>query len=606
MIAVFLLAALLAAAAGAQFTPAPVNFEQVNFNISTTANWQLCAISPTSSASLTVAQVLARCGGSRILIGCYSGVSVLPVAAAANKAVVFGGGVVNNTLAPGAVTWTYNATLLSAASDAPASCLTATNGICFPISGGVFDTGAYCGSLGWVPSTPSVSRVFYTNPCEGVAVNGTCPSTVGQCGLNPTCNINGTCISTRKPAVPDTCVDTYNCDVITGDTSLTTYLAAGSFCAYNNSCVASAECAANHTCLPASYTPCVPSDSCHDIGTCNLTTQQCEFPTLADGTTCGPSSLCHGLQFCRAGNCTSNTTAPTAVPCGVPTTCNDFSGWSYAPATNGSNCTSANTCFFDFYCDGSTAGQSACVGTPAECVQLECHGPPTCSNLTGQCEAVQLPQNTPCDDGNPCTQGSKCSVVATCGGGTPAIDCKAVYGEPPMCFDYALSALNATTCVCVLVPLNDTKCDDGDLCTDNDTCHIGVCSGSAVTCPGDDCNAPTSCSPTSRCYNPYPDTPTLMCNSTCMLFGTCSNGTCANGEFNIANPQCVPGPAASLVSACVDAIGWLPDSLADAASAVAYKSGLTGTASVVARALARTVPLGIGDGEGPDTHVPAT
>ena len=33
--------------------------------------------------------------------------------------------------------------------------------------------------------------------------------------------------------------------------------------------------------------------------------------------------------------------------------------------------------------------------------------------------------------------------------------------------------------------------------------------------------------------------------------------------------------------------------------------GLEGAASTAARALARTLPIGIGDGEGPDTHVPA-
>lgn len=602
-------AVLLAVAAHAQFAAAPIDFLQTNFNLSTTSYWQLCALSATSSATLTVAEVLARCGGSRLMIGCYTGTTVAPVMAAANKSIVIGGGVVNNTLAPGSVTWTYNASLLSAGTNAPSSCLLAGDGICFPISGGVFDTGAYCGPLGWVPSTPSVTRVFYTNACEGIAVNGTCPSTIGACGLTPSCNTDGACISVRKPAVPDTCVDTYNCDAITGDTSATTYLAPGSFCQYNNSCVASAECAVNHTCLPASYNPCIPTDSCHGLGTCNLTTETCEFPNQPDGTTCGPSSLCHGLQFCVSGNCTFNTTAPTAQTCGIPTVCSDITGWNYAAAPNGTGCASTNMCLFDYFCDGSAVGQSACTGTPATCEQLECRGPPTCNTVTGQCEAVQLPAGTPCDDGNPCVQGTSCNLVALCTGGTAAIDCEAVHGAPPECYEYALTALNSTTCVCTLRPLNDTSCDDGDLCTDDDTCHIGVCSGTAVTCPGDDCNAATSCSPTSRCYNPYPDSPAISCNSTCVLFGICLNGTCGNGVFNIANPSCVPGAAGTLFSALAEYVHWLPDAIAakmfGGASTAISAVGLEGAASTAARALARTLPIGIGDGEGPDTHVPA-
>ena len=587
------LLAVLAASARAQFAPAPTDFLQTGFNYTAAANWQLCAISPTSAASLTVAQVQARCGGSRLLVGCLSPADTWPVAAATNQSVVFAGGVVPNSLGGPAVTWAYNASMLYAGAAPPASCAVATDGVCFTLSGGVFTPGAYCGALGWVPSSAEVFRVFYTNPCEGRAVNASCPSTLGACGLNATCSAAGTCTSTPKPPVPDTsCVDQYVCDVVTGDTNATTYLAEDAFCTYNNSCVATARCAANHTCLPYTLTTCPqPIGTCLAAGVCNLTTQFCEFSLLPDGSVCGIASQCHNTPRCTAGICGSNVTAATPSTCLVPTTCDDTNGWTYVGAANGTNCTSANMCLADTYCDGSPAGQAACIGTPNSCPQLKCHGPPTCLENSGTCAQTRLASGTPCDDDNACTQGTTCSLVGTCGGGQPALDCVALHGDPPTCMRWGTTAVNATTCVCVLVNATaGSACDDGDLCTDNDICGAGVCAGTPVTCPGDDCNLPTACSPTTRCLNPYPPAPVRECNSTCMLNGVCDTGVCTNGQFNIANPACTPGAASALSDALFDALEY-----------VAAATGLDLAAAAAAAQLAK-LPIGLGCGEGPDCH----
>jgi len=49
-----------------------------------------------------------------------------------------------------------------------------------------------------------------------------------------------------------------------------------------------------------------------------------------------------------------------------------------------------------------------------------------------------------------------------------------------------------------------TACDDGNLCTQNDACQAGTCTGTAVTCTAqDDCHAVGTCSPiTGTCNNP--------------------------------------------------------------------------------------------------------
>lgn len=529
----FVLAGVSAAALPA---PSPVDFLQYNFNYTASARWQICAITASSAASLTWAEVAARCGGSRMMVSVLTAAELQPVAAAANTAVVAGGGIVLNTLGGNNITWTHGANFLSAGTSVPGSCATAGDGICVPLNAGIIGPGVYAGpTIGWVASSATVFVVFYTNPCEGLTAGAACPSTRGACGLSPTCDADAVCNSTPKPPVPDSCVDTYACDPISGSTAATTYFPAGATCALNNTCVATSVCLANHTCAVASLAPCPLLDNCHDAGVCDVGSQTCSYNALADGTVCSGSSLCATQGTCAAGACTANATAPAPPTCKTPMYCDLVYGWQYNNSVNGTNCTSANQCLYDTYCDGA----GACVGTAAVCDQLVCRGPPSCDSFSGLCVATAITSG-PCDDGNPCTQGTTCGITSLCAGGTPSMSC----GTPPPCYLYALTALNSTTCVCTLVPLNNTVCDDGDSCTTDDRCNAGVCAGTAVTCPGDDCNMPLgSCSPATQCWNPYPVLPVRACNSTCMLNGVCSNGTCVNGAFDIANPSCTPGAA---------------------------------------------------------------
>ena len=90
----FVLAGVSAAALPA---PSPVDFLQYNFNYTASARWQICAITASSAASLTWAEVAARCGGSRMMVSVLTAAELQPVAAAANTAVVAGGGIVLNT-----------------------------------------------------------------------------------------------------------------------------------------------------------------------------------------------------------------------------------------------------------------------------------------------------------------------------------------------------------------------------------------------------------------------------------------------------------------------------------------------------------------------------
>ena len=575
----------LASGCAATFVPTPVDFLQYNFNYSTSANWHVCAVTPSSASSLTWAEVTARCAGSRMMVSVLTTSELLPVVAAANRSVAETGGIVLNTLGGGNITWAHTANFLYAGTSVPAQCSSATSGICVPISGGVIGPGVYAGpTVGWIASSTTVFVVFYNNPCETLSPGDPCQSPRGLCGLSPTCSVNGTCDSTPKPPVPNSCVSQYSCDPVTGSTAATTYFAEGTPCSYNNTCVATATCLANHTCAIATYAPCPLLDSCHDAGTCDVNTQTCSYNALPDDTTCSASSLCATQGKCAAGVCAANATVPAPVRCKTPTTCDLTYGWQYTNAPNGTNCTSANRCLYDTYCDSGV-----CVGTAEVCDQLVCRGPPTCDTFTGMCVASAITSG-PCDDGNPCTQGTTCGITSICAGGTPAISC----GTPPTCFVYTLLALNSTTCVCSLVPLNNTACDDGNACTDDDFCNAGVCAGTPVTCPGDDCNMPLgSCNPTTRCLNPYPALPVRECNSTCMIDGVCDAGICTNGIFDISDPACVPGAASGLKWAALALMDALHDRLVQP---------LTASYTAATELAARIAPLGLTDGEGPDHH----
>ncbi len=119
-----------------------------------------------------------------------------------------------------------------------------------------------------------------------------------------------------------------------------------------------------------------------------------------------------------------------------------------------------------------------------------------------------------CDDGNPCTDdtcvslscvntpndsndpddGFFCNGTDTCVGGIP------IPGTPPSCDD----GNPCTTDLCdeindVCVNLNNVlPCDDGDNCTENDTCAGGVCSGSPIV-PCEPCTLPSECDDGNAC-----------------------------------------------------------------------------------------------------------
>ena len=129
--------------------------------------------------------------------------------------------------------------------------------------------------------------------------------------------------------------------------------------------------------------------------------------------------------------------------------------------------------------DSCQAG--ACTGTnPVVCTPLDqCHSPGTCNSSTGICSN---PANT---NGNPCNDGDACTQIDTCQGGTCRGDNPVVCTASDPCHDAGVCDVG--TGLCSNPPKTDgSTCSDGSACTQTDTCQAGICqAGPPLDADGD-------------------------------------------------------------------------------------------------------------------------
>src|SRR5262249_40602744 len=139
---------------------------------------------------------------------------------------------------------------------------------------------------------------------------------------------------------------------------------------------------------------------------------------------------------------------------------------------------------------------------PVICVAKdECHMAGECDVNTGVCSDPAKPDGAPCDDGNACTQADTCQM-GVCTSGKP-VGCMA----QDFCHLPGQCNLETGACDSPAKPDGD-ECDDGDACTLHDTCQAGVC------IPG----APNDCSP-YRCNKA-----SGQCITSCASIDDCSTG----------------------------------------------------------------------------------
>ena len=381
----------------------------------------------------------------------------------------------------------------------------------------------------------------YTPPanCDG---NGSC-STVSSSQCNPyQCSANGESCKTTCTA------DTAASDCVSGETCLQTTNRCGTTLANGQLCKASSDCNSGDcvggTCCPAG-SGCFIGGVCYAANAVNPNNacQQCTPATSAtawsakaNGTKCDDGDACTQTDTCQAGTCTGGNpvTCTASDQCHSVGVCDKGSGTCSNPdKADGTACSDGNACTRTDTCQ-----QGKCTGSnPVTCTaQDQCHSAGTCDSGTGTCSNPAKANGTSCDDGNKCTQSDTCQS-GTCTAGT-AVTCTA----SDQCHD--IGACNPSTGACSNpVAANGTSCDDGDKCTQNDTCQSGTCTaGSAVTCTAlDQCHEVGTCDPSSgTCSNPPASDTTLcgnnfhcsagQCPSSCSLDTDCAPGyTCNTG-----------------------------------------------------------------------------
>jgi hypothetical protein len=226
---------------------------------------------------------------------------------------------------------------------------------------------------------------------------------------------------------------------------------------------------------------------------------------LPDGTTCTPDELECSDDYCLSGNCYHNT---SECSCTQDSDCND-----------GIDCTIDscidNVCNYDY-------GSCDCIGS-GDCPTLPCQ--------SVSCDLYQC-NYTPLADGTDCNDSLWCTVNDTCTGGSCS-------GEPRNCSDGNLctdDSCSESLDSCVHTA-NTAPCDDGDNCTQGDTCSNKVCISGEYIC---DCTEDSDCVNNNPCK-------TVSCignecvynntegecddNDPCTSGDYCEDGICVGGEY---------------------------------------------------------------------------
>ena len=144
------------------------------------------------------------------------------------------------------------------------------------------------------------------------------------------------------------------------------------------------------------------------------------------------------------------------------------------------------------------------------------------------------PNDTPCDDGNVCTQTDTCQS-GTCVGSNPVV-CTAL----DQCHD--VGTCDATSGCSQPFKSNGTSCDDNNVCTQTDTCQSGTCVGSnPVICTAlDQCHDAGTCNTTSgQCSQPFKsNNSTCDDGDSCTDADVCISGVCmGTSSCPVATPE---------------------------------------------------------------------
>ncbi len=324
---------------------------------------------------------------------------------------------------------------------------------------------------------------------------------------------------------------------------------------------------------------CTVNDSCQ-AGTCQGTAMVCDdsdpctddycqegvgCKTRFNTATCDDGNSCTRSDRCQYGLCKGTSYSCPILTCMDDNQCDGAGGCVPVLSEYGTPCAAdANQCTDDICSSGacihpnSTAGTACndnnlctqtdecsngvCVGkNPVECnVADACKDPGTCNPATGTCTLGVLPEGSTCNDGLMCTRNDRCTSGACTG--TPVV-CVA----PSDCHQPGQCNPDDGTCNEVFKG-DGSPCNDSNPCTQTDQCVQGSCvGGNPVQCTAlDQCHIPGACNPSNgQCSNPNAPNDTA-CNDgqACTKADKCTNGFCGglsytcNDNLSCTNESC--------------------------------------------------------------------
>ncbi len=275
---------------------------------------------------------------------------------------------------------------------------------------------------------------------------------------------------------------------------------------------------------------CTKDSDCDDKNPCtadSCVSGKCVYANTT--AACDDGSACTTGDGCKDGKCVGGS-APNcddANPC-TDDSCDAAKGCVNAP--NAVTCSDGNVCTTGDYCSGGKCLADA-VTTCTD------NDPCTDNACDPQLGCVFTANTSPCDDGDACTLADHCSEDV----------CS---GTPDTCDDGNVCTVDlcaAGGCIHSIPDLFVT-CDDGNVCTSEDHCTGASCQGYPVVCAGSEnpcveavCDLSVGCtaiSSSAPCDDGDPCTQSDTCKNFACLGGDVTN--CTDGNPCTAD-TCVTG-----------------------------------------------------------------
>ena len=261
----------------------------------------------------------------------------------------------------------------------------------------------------------------------------------------------------------------------------------GTSCDDGNPCTLDDVCEDTY-CVGGAKNPCDTDELC-SYGVCNPA-EGCIFKPVIDGTEC--DLPCFGWASCQEGVCLEDSDTALACPappddnpCVVALACDPETDACTAEvyAETGQSCdTDGDLCTVEACNDGGSCALIETVSCEEESADKPC-STLACEPTTGSCEVTGFAGNeVSCDDGNACTEDDTCN------------DVDGVH----TCQGTALSVDDGNPCTedsCVdgeviNTPIDGGPCETGDACMEVGECNAGVCEFEGCACLTDeDCPA---------------------------------------------------------------------------------------------------------------------